>query len=556
MAVSETQTVPTVVLSGNPIVSKVHSNNCFSGTDQYAGHRLVFTDKAAAGKYFTISLLNGAFEIVFTAAAAPDDSGKQFPSGTGAADATYLATVKSWVAKNFIIASHYTVTVVSSVDLYIAANEYGPEYGVEFIDNNFAATYAGLGAGLKEVLKENFAVHGKLKVYEDGVWEEIIEDRMVPDNAGDVEFNFQEVIDAYLKNLKGNSINCQYPDNGSVEFLKERTELVRCFAYDFAEYYGIPYQPESIRIGSAVWYSIEGGFSKMFLAYLQVNSSNFYIRLVSKDHFLTWSYNGKKVHVEQFDRLYYLNLFPISTIIIRVFVYFSDNSSTLADIITLTGTSKYKVYEVVTSPGLIINAFSGSIPAGEHITRYTIRLINASLDAISEDFTINVDYNDHEALRYFIFKNSFGVFETIYTVGTGIKTASYKRVSIQKILGSDYTNLDFENTDNQVIEGEALLVNTGFFPTIDQLERFRDFLISTTRFEIINGTLVPIQMLTTKSRIREDKYYNYALEFEYRRSYESEYYSIDEFSGLIAKALFSDSGTAEFSSLGSAKFDK
>lgn len=556
MAVSETTTVPMITLSGNPIVSIVRSNNYATGVNTRCTHTLVFTNKAASGEYFVVSLLNRSYELTFTAAAAPDDSGLQFPSGSGASDSAYLNSVKTWLEKNYILANYYAVEVLSAVDLRVTSLEAGPANAIEFLDNNFSATYSSLGAGSLNTLKENMAIHSKLKVVEGSDDVEVTEDRIVPNNNGYAQFDWSEVIDSYLKNLKDGELHIQYPDSGAVTWIKEQTKLIRRFYHEFAEFYGMPYTPASVKVVSDAWYSIEGGLSKMFLAYLNAKSVSFHAWLVSNKKFLTWSKNGKKVHINQFDRLFFLNLNPIISILLKVNVIYSNNTSWEQILHTEIGTWQARMYEIVSSPQKVTDA--NSAPAGRRVVSYSLTLVLPdSYAAISETFNFVVDHEEYEDLRFFMFKNSFGVFETIYTTGSGIKNVDYARNPVQKYIEFDYTNQDHEIAASRNFETQKQLVNTGWFDSINELERLRDFLLSTQVYEIIGGYLVPIMLLTDKARIREDKYYNYALDFEYLRAYENEYFSIDEFDSVFPKkSTFSDSGSAEFSDSGSAKFNK
>jgi hypothetical protein len=82
--------------------------------------------------------------------------------------------------------------------------------------------------------------------------------------------------------------------------------------------------------------------------------------------------------------------------------------------------------------------------------------------------------------------------------------------------------------------------NTGW-RTREEISWLRDFFLSRQVFLINVNKLVPVVVTTTQARHRVDKEELYYLEFEYRRSYVSEFYSRE-----IVTAEFTDDFNDDF----------
>jgi len=444
MAVNISSVPDPVVLAGNPVKFAFDPDDETSGSNVKASQYLTFTNQPTAGQTFTVSVLNGAYELVFTADATPDNSGNQFPSGSGAATNLYILSVKSWIEKNFLIANYYDVSVVVTA-LVLTAKEYGSEYDLEFLSHDFTGSTSAITSGSTPILNDFFAVHALLYGYINSAWEKINEDRVTPDADGLTIFDFSDVLISKLEAINENVLNCQYPDAPGNDFLTLRNDLRLKFKIAYSELYGAPPVPEYINKESSEYYALPGGLSKAMLAYFNAEASSFYEYLTQEHNFLTWQPETNTYHYEQFVRLYYFNLFTTASIKLIAKAYYSDNTTSTQTVETYSGSSKYDLFEVVASILELYDLFEALIPAGETITKYEVYLTDLAGVRISNKIYLKIDYTDHEATRYFLYKNSFGVYETIYTTGSGLKYTSYEKLSIEKFLGLDYTNLQHES---------------------------------------------------------------------------------------------------------------
>jgi hypothetical protein len=193
------------------------------------------------------------------------------------------------------------------------------------------------------------------------------------------------------------------------------------------------------------------------------------------------------------------------------------------------------VIELTVSPAIV----KGSATKPDQINYYQVWL-EYQAARISEIRTYYMDYTTCENPRYFLFLNSLGGYDTLRTTGNQEDTLEYDRVSISKILSIDFTETNHETATGFVSESMFYKANTGW-RTREEVSWLRDFFLSKQVFLLNVNKLVPVVVTTTQARHRIDKENLYFLEFEYRRSYTSQYYSRE-----IVTAQFGDDFNDDF----------
>lgn len=146
------------------------------------------------------------------------------------------------------------------------------------------------------------------------------------------------------------------------------------------------------------------------------------------------------------------------------------------------------------------------------IVSYSIYLKREGVK-ISNELYFEVGTRFQQYARIFLFQNSMGSFETLYTYGK--KSSSYE---IEKNSAKIYQLKDFklengENVDLDITLENKEKINTGY-RTRSEIQAFRDFILSRWKLTYVNGSWWPVSI--TSSTIEEFTDGNglYALSFE------------------------------------------
>ena len=307
------------------------------------------------------------------------------------------------------------------------------------------------------------------------------------------------------------------------------------YRIQYYEQYGSPIVP-CVVTQSQSFYALVGGVSKSQEAIYNRQGSSFWLKLTYNMYFLTWQPKEKWVSINQVEKLFFFCQTEMTRLSYRMDFYFLDGTSDLSVPFSAIDLPPDKgVVELTVSPAII--KASASDP--ENIDYFKV-WIEYQSERISEIRTYHIDRTFQENQRYFLFRNSLGGFDTLRTTGDQEDTLDYDRVSISKILSADFTEMDHENATGFVSESMVYKANTGW-RTREEISWLRDFFLSRQVFLINVNKLVPVVVTTTQARHRVDKEELYYLEFEYRRSYVSEFYSRE-----IVTAEFTDDFNDDF----------
>ena len=153
-----------------------------------------------------------------------------------------------------------------------------------------------------------------------------------------------------------------------------------------------------------------------------------------------------------------------------------------------------------------------------------LRLSGHQAERISEIRTFKIDRSYQENRRYFLFLNSIGGYDTLCATGDQEDSLEYTRTESVKTLPIGFEYMDHERATDQVIEAITYKANTGWINR-ESLTWIRDLFLSRKVFQIKGDKLMAVVISTTKVLQRVDKVDLFNIEFEYSRSYESEFYS-------------------------------
>jgi hypothetical protein len=523
-----TKTPPLVSLTGNPIRFSIHSDNIVESGAVQSRLNLYFSNKGAED--MTIQLVWGAVNLTLTCKPNPDNSGSQIPDATVTTDLNdWVQLVSGYMLGNYFINRDWTLVVSgSSILMYGKTLNVGTP-SVTFDWNAETPPTSSTVTGVFGSNRKFYKIGLQLLIKNGLAWDLIGEDIHPVNESGDAHFDIHTLFADHVYP------EFQWPEITSLFFMDLRPHSSAEYRIQYYEQYGSPIVP-CVVTQSQSFYALVGGVSKSQEAIYNRQGSSFWLKLTYNMYFLTWQPKEKWVSINQVEKLFFFCQTEMTRLSYRMDFYFLDGTSDLSVPFSAIDLPPDKgVVELTVSPAII--KASASDP--ENIDYFKV-WIEYQSERISEIRTYHIDRTFQENQRYFLFRNSLGGFDTLRTTGDQEDTLDYDRVSISKILSADFTEMDHENATGFVSESMVYKANTGW-RTREEISWLRDFFLSRQVFLINVNKLVPVVVTTTQARHRVDKEELYYLEFEYRRSYVSEFYSRE-----IVTAEFTDDFNDDF----------
>lgn len=216
--------------------------------------------------------------------------------------------------------------------------------------------------------------------------------------------------------------------------------------------------------------------------------------------FLTWQPNGKLVRTDQPERLYFLTNFTPSpkSLNLRTRVFYSDNTAETFTSKTVDNVTPMTVYSVpVGYSEMNLQALAKTV------SWYEVWLTNESGQQISEVRFYRVDRFAYESVKYIIFQNSLGGYDTLRCVGSASESVSISRQILERFTDYDYLPTASEVLINNVTGQRQITLNVGNWLNSDYREYLEDLAISEEFFIVDGEEFIPLtpnfQGLTTQS---------------------------------------------------------
>jgi len=531
MAISIITSPPLVALSGNPVRFKLQSNNQYSAAGVKYAYDIAFSDTGNANDYIELSWNDNLLRL--TCKAAPDDSGLQIPDHSVIANLNdWCAEVAEYMQLNYLLSKYFDITVTGST-ITLTAKDYGDEFEISatYLWTNGSAPMGGVDGGSAQVARAYYKLGVQIMLKVGSAWVNCGEDLLPVDASGYATFD----------------ISTRFADRVYAEFqwLESSVDLMvlranQCMEYRiryFEQYFDDGVNAPGKLTETSSMYILAAGISTGQQAIYNRQQSSYWAKLGYNQYFLTWAPKEKLIDRYTTEKLFYLVRSAITELNLIVEINYNDTTSqSVITKKTVASPTNKGVYEIICS----LNRLELSGYDQNNIDNYRVWLTNEADARISEVRTFRMDYAFHENVREFLFRNSPGGYDTLRTTGDVEDILDFERVPISKVLGDSYTELDHQITDIKVTETKSYKANTGWLNR-EQLEWVRDFLLSTQVYQIIVGKLVPVKVVSAQIANRKDREDLYAIEFEYVRSFTSEYFSRE-----IVSADFDDSFDDDF----------
>lgn len=512
-----------VEFADNPVVFQLKTTNMYS----YAGTYAVLSLKISGidtipGHSFKLSW--STYELIFTLALNPDDSGLQIRSASGGEDkCDWGSDFYNSLNSNYLLNRDFNIEGGCSGDyiITITAKEKGSAFSLTFSDSNVVnLSQDSVTVGNDPVMRSGYKLLSKLYV-DDGV--SIIclgEDRITPDDQGICNFDFSELLKSHIFE----SSSFEFPE-GLTNFLFDRNSQIIKYFIEYAEYYSSSVR-ELISTVDNPNYILDGGIDFIKLAKYHEDDSSFWDKMQYNKDFLTWQPINKKIWIRQPEKLYYLVWNALTTTIkLMIKIYYNDDTDYTHEQDTQT-VSQYDLYECILSYNKL-DLISLPQSAGKEIKKYEVWIADQDDAKISISRYFELDRRIYTNQRFFIFRNSLSGFDTIRFTGETAKSTDLKRSSITILNDFDFTSLDAQIKNNTIFESQKYKVSSGWL-TKEQTEYLREFELSTEVYEFILNRLYPVVLVNSKSAIHKDNEYLYNRTIEYARAYKDSNYSYDD----------------------------
>ncbi|RPJ58309.1 MAG: hypothetical protein EHM12_08095 [Dehalococcoidia bacterium] len=263
----------------------------------------------------------------------------------------------------------------------------------------------------------------------------IATDSIKPDSEGNAIFNIAE----YIENL--------FEDDVMPTFTGDNIQIVDGFLkkYKFRlweRYGGVNYNETngSIFGGDLLEYfftALKGGVSNEQFDALELANSAFYDELISLKEFLTGMPRLKKIDLLQKEFLYfYFYDVAVTSILFKNEIFWTDGTSLVTQPGSISNPDQYSVIQVMTGWDDAKVHYAES-QTGKTAMYYDVYLTDQSGNLISEKIRYKLDRTYHLYRYEFLFKNNYGLWDTVLFTGKQDYSTKYSREFFEKLTRVD-----------------------------------------------------------------------------------------------------------------------
>lgn len=309
--------------------------------------------------------------------------------------------------------------------------------------------------------------------------------------------------------------------------VRKNDYLLRRYYLRITEIFGNPAVSQKV-VSSEIFSLINGSIPNWQLN--QFSEITFQDWLNDGLKFMTFSPETKKILPDQFEKLFFIyrTLFTIPDdyrILLRVKLYFDDDTFVTIDQGTgvrnlITG----EVLEIDCGYGQLgMDAIMSSYPE-KTLQKYAVWLVGKSVanveTVLSEVKTFEVDFENHEFKRQFIFRNSIGGFDTIYCIGRSDFENEYSKDTLNFEQPLIPTETAISKKDHNISVNLYGNHTTGYFNK-EHFDWIQDFFYSDQIYEIEGTLFKPCRI--TSSNIKLDDENEMMLSISFQTEYIKEY---------------------------------
>jgi hypothetical protein len=518
------------VLAGNQNIFKVVAPQVYNfGVYGPGWIYLQFSDWHVQGHYMTITNEYGS--VTLYCKNNPDTSGLQYKAHTIGSLESWVEQTMGYLRKNPFLMQYYDLqydVVYNKYKIYFKARNKGEESFPVLTGapagTIFYGTYGGFGSG--DILPEGYKIclfseksvndqYSGLTYKEidgpfDCVPREPTREEIIADTSTYLRGAVLEKDISFLLKQKITG-HYTFPEVSGIYKEHDILQLHSIFFYDQAGYPAVKAQG----IWSDAFYSLAGKMSEMRQAQMHNDYGTFEDWLNSKNAFLTFAAVTKTIDANQPERLYWLCRVTETLTFIVEHTYEDGSTASFTESVAMT---KGKVYEFFT------NWYKMKMGATDRIIQYRVYLKNSGDIRQSEyrTYIMNTEYEPYA--RYFLFRNSFGVYECVRTTGKVSKNIEVKKESSLVELPANYKVRDVSEKVEKASGSNEYFVNSGYMDP-DLADYFQEFLQSDDTLWLRMGKIYPVFVKDAKANVFKDGEFNNSIEFSLRHAMSDEFTS-------------------------------
>lgn len=482
---------------------------------------LAFTGGAAANDTLGLVWEFGDISFLFVSTT-PDGSGTELPAYVSGDISTWLASVATYMAKNYYLNRDYTITSAGdavSGTITITAVNIGTDYSFTVASSVTNCTPTNT-AGTDRTTEDNFSIALDIYVYNGSTPELKASRTIVPGDDQHALFYYQDVLLPHLA-WDVPAFNMAAPIIDTSVILKYELRI--------AELYGTPAVHKSVSV-QAYKYAMLAGLDFIDWPNGAYLTSGFLKYITAQDKFLSWQPIVKRTTPTSHEYLtYIIDAASITSLILKGTCHYSDGTTETQTIFTQAGTARYEVYRFpagynqVNIPGIF------TIPVGESVTKYDLWLTNQSGTTITEVRTFIVDALYYRNKKQFIYQNSLGGIDTLNCTGEREYTIEVERQLARKILPDSWSLTAFDGKGSienfRTFATETYRIFTGPVYRLSEIKALREFILSPKVLEVGSHYYLPVTINNSTVKLYKTSDDMYGIEFEVSKAWEDELWS-------------------------------
>lgn len=513
MAVTLLHSPAEVSFSKNPILFEFKSDRAVIDPGSYFIGYLYFFNSSqpgftgpAEGSVLIFTLYNTVEVFTFKAAGNGDNNELPTKSSTESTDAWFVRLINAF-KKNFILNNNYNLsfdTAIEYGDFDVVVGDSGHYMRIQSKEKNSIAnvelknesvSIAGMSntSQARSVEYEvNLRIYAELWINNSDTFQKLIGATLATDQNGLARWDVSALLNDALENQLTllDQLNDIVVTNDTISYYLKYTEVfgnnLTVGSYNSTETKLVLYGGQNVGDFKKGGLSLlkDGAVSK-FLAFEPST-----ILLPNQPQFLSW-----------------FNQHATGLVTIKARINYANGTYWVYDLKSI----QVSRFQKITFPVDFERIYSINQFSSDRITSYSIYLVNAD-GLVSDEMISQVDYKRHPYAKTWAYRNSLGAYETIVTYGE--KTFSYAIRKYQAQIINDFDK-SARSQDFDIELNDQMTVYTGY-RTKSEIEKFKDFFLSSEKYFLDNGKWIPVNLSTgsIESYSDNDSLYGFAFEVE------------------------------------------
>lgn len=456
-------------------------------------------------KYFELSMMGEVKRFYFDFE--PDNSGEQLRMWDPAWSKTeFLDEVVFDLNRNYYIAINYNVTRLGDTGIRFVARNPGPSYNIELNATNIDGfDDTGVVAGTLDQMPVDYRALLALKH-----GSALIAQEMVPFDGNNIA---SSDFKPYINDLLATDFIFPFEPGELTRVLPESSIALQ-LAY--AEHF----DNHMLRMHySDTFYILPGGLAQSDNDLLAINGTDYFIYMDMATRFLNWCPVNKRTAWGVPEKLYLLNAEANPVSIVATINFLDDTPAQTIAVGTLS--DQHKIHEIICG----LHEIAPDIDHA-NVDNYTVHGLVGE-EQVTEIRYFSMDHMPRYKQRCFIFKNSFGVFETLRCTGELAVSDSISR-ELNEVADGRVYRIRVNKSENNI----KFRIHTGWLQGRDHRRWLTDMLLSHSMYMIEGDFIIPVVLTTGEVERERDREFNFGLKFEFQLDFREE-----RFSDIIGQGL-------------------